>query len=264
MNAPGDIQRGFPLLPESGSSVQAELIRKWIQDCNSNHNCRKKQDFCMPTRLIDLKMKTDPNDLHLDCSDYRPDKRYVALSHRWGDPETHKSICLLNDNLEQWQRHMNLSKLPQMFQDAIKVTRELGMRYIWIDSLCIIQDSKQDWQAECQKMEDVFSSADVTLSATCSSGVKEGFIKPQTVKNFRLRHAWPLDVIGENDERVRFYLCNSIDDFKRDVEESVLSTRGWVFQERALSRRTIHFTKSQLYWECGEGIRSETLNRLFK
>jgi hypothetical protein len=218
----------------------------------------------MPTRLIDLKSKNDPNNLNLDCSEHRQDKRYVALSHRWGDPDKHKSICLLIDNLEQWQRHINLSKLPQTFQDAVKITRQLGIRYLWIDSMCILQDSQEDWKTECQKMEDVFSFANVTVSATCSSGVKDGFIKPDSVQNFRQRTAYPLDFVTENEERTRFYLCCAIDDFKRDVEEAELSTRGWVFQERALSRRIIHFTQTQLYWECGEGIRSETLNRLFK
>ena len=218
----------------------------------------------MPTRLIDLRTKSDQNDLNLDCSQDRQDKRYVALSHRWGDPERHKSVCLLTDNLEQWQRHINLSKLPQMFQDAVKITRQLGIRYLWIDTLCILQDSQEDWKTECQKMEDVFSSANVTLSATCSSGVTEGFIKPDSVQNCRRRIAYPLDFVMENKETTRLYLCPAIDDFKRDVEEAELSTRGWVFQERALSRRIIHFTKTQLYWECGDGIKSETLNRLFK
>ncbi|KAF1850450.1 uncharacterized protein K460DRAFT_390954 [Cucurbitaria berberidis CBS 394.84] len=262
LNASLDIQRGFPLLPEPGGSVQAELLRQWVHDCNSNHICEPKSLISMPTRLIDLKTRGDPNDLNLDCSAHRQDKRYVALSHRWGDPDKHKSICLLKDNLEQWQRHINLSKLPQTFQDAVNITRQLGLRYLWIDSLCILQDSENDWKTECQRMEDVFSFANVTLSATCSSGVKDGFIRPDSIQNFRRRTAYPLDFITRDRERTRFYLCDAIDDFKRDVEDSELSTRGWVFQERALSRRIIHFTKTQLYWECGEGIRSETLNRL--
>lgn len=264
MKVPHEIQRGFPLLPSPGGSVQTELIRDWVHDCDVHHDCGLKGHNNMPTRLVDLKLKFDRNDLNLDCSRQRQDTRYVALSHRWGNSAMHKSICLVQDNLEQWQRHMNLSKFPQTFQDAVKITRQLGIRYLWIDSLCIVQDSQKDWETECQKMEDVFSFAYLTLSATCSSGAKDGFIQPNSLKNFRGRFAYPLEFVTESRESIGFYLCNAIDDFKRDVEEAELSTRGWVFQERALSRRTIHFTQTQLYWECGDGIRSETLNRLFK
>jgi hypothetical protein len=69
---------------------------------------------------------------------------------------------------------------------------------------------------------------------------------------------------NDSDPDSTFYICEAIDDFAHDVESSSLSKRGWVYQERALSRRTIHFAGTQVYWECGQGIRCETMTKMFK
>jgi hypothetical protein len=124
--------------------------------------------------------------------------------------------------------------------------------------MCIIQKDSADKNAEIMMMEDVFSSAYVTLSATRAADMNAGFLGPRSE-----RACYPLDV-SSKDSTSRIYLCNFIDDFKEDVERSELSKRGWVFQERALSRRIIHFTETQLYWECGKGVRCESLTKLSK
>jgi hypothetical protein len=188
--------------------------------------------------------------LRLDCNITRKDARYAALTHRWGDPSLHGSFHFLSHKkLERWQRHLDLRMLPQTFQDAVRVTRSLGLRYLWVDALCIIQDDKEDLRVEIGKMEDVFRCAYVTLSATCANGSDDGFVKADR----RTRLHYPLS-----------YANHPGDNFERDVEQSALSKRGWVFQERALSRRIIHFTDVQVYWECGTGIRCETLTTLYK
>jgi hypothetical protein len=220
----------------------------------------------MPSRLIDLgPAGSDDNTLLLDCSTPRLDSKYVALSHRWGDPKLHTRFCLLHDNLDFYRRNgINFNKLPQTFKDAVKITRALKIRYLWIDSLCIVQEDGEDWKAECQRMEMVFSCAYLTIAATSASGSTDGFLKsrPLNGPNARVAHPFRFDEDETHDSQ--FYVCNAIDNFKRDVEEAELSKRGWVYQERALSRRTIHFTDTQVYWECGKGIRCETLTKLFK
>ena len=138
------------------------------------------------------------------------------------------------------------------FQDAVKVTRELGKRYLWIDSLCIIQDSEEDWKKESRKMENVFENAYCTIAAASAKDSNEGFLdwppaQAQYVKIYSSLYG-PV------------YICTTLDDFRRDVENGPLNQRAWVLQERALSRRTIHFTTGQTYWECGYRVSCGTLS----
>lgn len=144
--------------------------------------------------------------------------------------------------------------MPKTFQDAVTVTRALGVPYLWIDSLCIIQENEKDWESEATRMEEVFSSAYCTIAASRGTSSLSGFLgkrKPRAYAKIRTSGG-PL------------YLAEAIDDFHTDVEESELSKRGWVLQERALSRRTVYFTSTQIYWECGQGIFCETLAALRK
>jgi hypothetical protein len=143
--------------------------------------------------------------------------------------------------------------LPQTFLDAVIITRKLGVKYLWIDSLCILQkfedgdsESKEDWNTESKLMEQVFSSAYFTIAASCADHRFHGFLKPRTPRQFITMTA------------------EVINNFDRDVEQGELNKRGWVLQERALSRRTIHFTQTQTYWECGEGVWCETFTETKK
>jgi hypothetical protein len=146
--------------------------------------------------------------------------------------------------------------LPKSFQDAITVTRELGKQYLWIDAFCIIQEDKEDWKEESKKMEVVFSMAYCTIAASSAKDSNAGFLKPQ-----RQRHYVKMATASSDTP---LYVCEAIDDFHGDVEESGLSQRAWVLQERVLSRRTIYFTATQIYWECGIGVQCETLTMMYK
>jgi hypothetical protein len=151
-----------------------------------------------------------------------------------------------------------IADLALTFRDAITVTRELGQRYLWIDSLCIIQDDHRDWETESKKMEAVFQHAYYTIAATSAEDSTKGFLNRPEEK-----YSQYVMVPESSDGKV--YICTSIeDDFDGDVTKGVLNTRAWVLQERALSRRTIHFTKRQTYWECGGGVRCETLTHMKK
>jgi hypothetical protein len=135
------------------------------------------------------------------------------------------------------------------------VTRELRVPYLWIDSLCIIQyeDNKEDWKRESGRMEKVFSLAYCTIAATSAVDSKAGFLE----RNVSTEYVLVQDASGR-----RFYICTSMDNFNNDVEKARLNTRAWVMQERVLSRRTIHFSNNQTYWECGKGVYCENLTRL--
>lgn len=180
--------------------------------------------------------------------------KYLALSHRWGDLSEEQKFCTYDRNIERLKEVIPVNKLPKSFQDAVRVTRALHIRYLWIDSLCIIQDNTEDWDSESKKMEDVFSNAYCTIAASSAKSSLVGFLGPRR----------PRDTVGIQTPSGPLYLAGFIDDFRAHVEESVLSSRGWVLQERALSRRTIYFTNTQIYWECGRGVFCETLAWLRK
>lgn len=180
--------------------------------------------------------------------------RYVALSHCWGALNDDERVCTYANNIKSFKIDIPFHALPRTFQDAVIVTRALGVQYLWIDSLCIIQGDAKDWEVEAGKMEDVFSSAYLTIAATASKSSLDGFLLNQTRRS----------TIGIQTSQGILYLAEAIDNFQADVERAILNTRGWVLQERALSRRTIHFTATQVYWECGEGVCCETLAKLGK
>jgi hypothetical protein len=255
---------GRPILSEPDSAARSTLLLAWLRRCNQEHECiRDPVDFepVLPTRLLhvgkleDLDYQQDW--VRLICASEATNQRYVALSHCWGQllPEQQKRFCTTPDNLDQRLQGFSVSELPKTFQDAVLVTRELGILYLWIDSLCIIQyeDSGEDWKRESCLMESVFSRAYCTIAATAASDSNAGFLKRDISTN---------SVYVQDFCSKEFYVSTDIDNFDEDVGKAKLNTRAWVMQERVLARRTIHFSANQIYWECGERVYCENLMQL--
>lgn len=267
-NISANTQIGIPKLPSAEKPLFFKVQRRWLQDCDKNHrDCRPNQDDRIPlharypTRLIEVSTGKDSSEVRLCETRHVPDSlkggdkaiRYVALSHPWGDRETHVHYCTTRSNLEDRMRQMSAEELPDTFRDAVRVTRELYVHYLWIDSLCIVQGEDGDFEDEAERMETVFSTAYCVIAASRATGTSDGFLG--------IRPERKVVTLREEPERSVF-LCESIDDFQEDVIWGNLNKRGWVFQERALARRTIYFIETQMYWECGEGVRCETLTRM--
>jgi hypothetical protein len=193
--------------------------------------------------------------LRLHCSASGERGRYIALSHRWGDPQKHPPFSTTRSNIFEFRKSIVFEWLPKTFQDAVRVTRELGVSFLWIDSLCIVQDDEDDWDDQSKLMADVFTFAYCTIAASCARGSSDGFLKSRSSRNI---------VAVPTKSGETYYVCQAIDNFCRDVEEGRLNHRGWVLQERALSHRTIYFTETQIYWECGDGVHCETLTKMRK
>jgi len=152
----------------------------------------------------------------------------------------------------------------------------MKVQYVWIDSLCILQGEDGDFDQESKNMEYVFSSAYVTIAASNALGTSSRLLGPRPTSVMEGEDAGK-DEDGESisgkrkivrfrskDDNRPIFIAESLDNFQADVLNGPLNGRGWVFQERALSRRTIYLTKTQTYWECGAGIRCETLTKLLK
>jgi hypothetical protein len=213
----------------------------------------------LPTRLLyvgDLDDPDyDPDILRLHHPTPTDEGKYVALSHCWGNlpTEVQKQFCTTQDNIGYRRREFSISGLPKTFRDAVKVTRELRIPYLWIDSVCIIQYNDEDWQRESGRMEAVYASAYCTIAATSAVDSNAGFLGREVKGEC---------ILVQDDSGRRFYICTDMNDFENDVGDAQLNKRAWVMQERVLSRRTIHFTANQTYFECGEGVYCEDLTRM--
>lgn len=260
-----DVQIGLPELPEAGTDLHFGLIRGWIHDCDTTHStptCKPSKDTQLtvnisprlPTRLIHVG-RNDEDVVKLQEMRAEDTGDWIALSYRWGDSPPFSTT---RQNLSRHINGMALTSLPRTFQDAIKVTRALGRKYLWIDSICIIQGEDGDFRHESKRMEDVYSGAYCVLAASCATDQRSGFLLPRV----RRRYVALNSKQGGNGGLL--YVCSMIEDFRGHVLQGALHKRGWVLQEHALARRTIFFTKHQTYWECGHGVRCETMVKMKK
>jgi hypothetical protein len=169
---------------------------------------------------------------------------YLTLSHCWG---LHHLVRLLESNIEAFRRDVPYALLPQTFRDAIRLTRQLGFQYLWIDSLCIVQDSKDDWNHEARLMGKIYTNATCNIAASDAPDSSHGCLylrNPRTLQP---------DAIDFGDGKEQFIFNRT------DIHEHqhILYTRAWVLQEAILARRTLDCGRGQLFWRCGEMRASE-------
>ncbi|KAK3303737.1 heterokaryon incompatibility protein-domain-containing protein [Chaetomium strumarium] len=169
-----------PPNPSPASEEGFSQIRAWLQECETHHGsaCRPASPGPLPSRLIDVS-HGDHLRLYLPTRDHEPIIRYTALSYVWGtDPQPFQTtIASLTPRLSE--SGFPLSSLPQTLQDAVRVTQALGIAYLWVDALCIVQDDTADKYAELGKMSAIYQGAFVTLVAARARGVGEGFLHPR-------------------------------------------------------------------------------------
>ncbi|XP_014554914.1 hypothetical protein COCVIDRAFT_82223, partial [Bipolaris victoriae FI3] len=136
--------------------------KEWLRFCGEKHpRCSPLGDRPLPTRVIDVGGK-DSSRVRLVVSHGRFD-RYIALSHCWGLREP---ITTTKDNFDRHVKEgIEIDDLPQTFRDAVEVVRALGFQYLWIDSLCIVQQDCEDWQREAAQMPEVYANAAVTITS---------------------------------------------------------------------------------------------------
>ena len=211
-----------------------------------------------PTRLVDVEPLDGSKDPRLVVTEKKHDNfaRYAALSHCWGAPQALQSQMYprtVKNNIDDFRNGMSMTQLPQTFQDAIVVVRNLGIRYLWIDALCIIQDDKEDWAREAVKMDKVYGDAFLTIVATSTKSDVEGFLHrsplPPVVRMPYQAYAAP--ETGESHYYLSYRRSGGNEgSWSRVFNESLWSTRGWTFQEYLLSKRVLHFTSTKIFWEC--------------
>jgi hypothetical protein len=173
---------------------------------------------------------------------------YAALSHCWGSASF---LTLCQSNVQQFQSRIPPEALSRTIRDAIETARELGFPYIWIDTLCIVQDDASDWTREATSMAAVYGNAGVTIAASGASDGNGG-LNLQRLPHQKCR----VDLSRGHESQSYVFVPLS---FQTSCLSCMpLMKRGWAFQERSLSARTLHFTTTEVFWECNQTSASET------
>jgi hypothetical protein len=239
-----------------------ELVQEWLSTCVSHHGLcqngftgevvtKDPGDSIRPGRLIKTFEKggrvTQPSPKLINY--WIPADSYVALSHCWGSLDK-RPLCTTRANLDQHLLQIPWQDLPQTFQDSILLCIELSIEYLWIDSLCIVQDDEDDWRGQSQIMEQIYERALFTIAASSATDSTKGLFKVRNRLDL-VKMPYHNQKIGETD-RVFGYIEP---DLERYLSSSPLSQRAWVMQEYFLSRRAVHFTTHGLIWLCKNGKR---------
>ncbi|KAK3385796.1 hypothetical protein B0H63DRAFT_393747 [Podospora didyma] len=251
------------------------LAKEWIRQCLEHHSeCYKpRADASFPSRLIDVGSepgKLEPRlVLTANITSAAP-PRYTTPSHCWGklDIQAHAAMTTTRDTLKSRLEEIPLAGLPRSFQDAIKATRDLGIPYVWIDSLYIIQtgwgradaEAGEDWIRESSKMGAIYRNSECCLIATASPDAHGGFfVEKVQLPPVVLNHEdyEPLG-IGDPPQSSRSPSWNCgftsektfVATLDAMANSGTVSKRGWCLQERYLSPRALYFTKHGLVWEC--------------
>lgn len=228
-----------------------------MKQCTGNHD-RCNATFSepwAPKRLIDV--DSEDGRIKLVERDTLPAKKpYATLSHCWGGIAF---IMTTTSNISKHLSHgIREEELSKTFNDAIRITRRLGLRYLWIDSLCILQDSPDDWNEEAELMSKVYRHAFVNIAASGAENGTQGCFwdrEPQAIRPTVFSVQWS-SVAGDESRKYRVVPDSQL--WARKLTDQPANTRSWVFQERILSPRMLHFGNEQLFWECRELAACET------
>ncbi|KAJ8118081.1 hypothetical protein OPT61_g853 [Boeremia exigua] len=241
----------------TGSPAAIAVAEHWTLHCINSHNtCRTKKNKYSPTRLVEVL----DNQLVRVVEGVPSHESYVALSHRWGQDETSKTV---STNFVQRQSAFPADQLSPTLRDAITAVQSLGYRYLWVDVLCIVQDSDEDWLHEASEMCHVYSNAAVTIAAECAEDehTSEGMFRDRSMQESRPFHFRELEKFaGEKLEHLiktadrtdeELYIFPATEDRQHGNRlKGMLDTRGWILQEQLLSPRILYYGRQQLYWDC--------------
>ncbi|KAH3970441.1 hypothetical protein HBI18_113620 [Parastagonospora nodorum] len=235
---------------DTGSEQSINTIKLWMTSCKSSHHryCTVNGEVRLPKRILEL---TEAR-FHLR-EGLDNEAIYACLSHCWG--ATGPSYMLTKDTIKSLKAGMPSTKLPRTFREAMELCMRLNIRYLWIDALCIIQQDIDDWKEAAATMADIYENAFLTIAATKSSDSEGGCFSRLTSRD----QATHLESSG-------LYASKCVEPYYPGTGYALMSREGpwpllrraWVFQERLLSPRVIHFTEHQLVWECRSVQQSET------
>ncbi|RSL44918.1 hypothetical protein CEP54_014492 [Fusarium duplospermum] len=237
------------------SDAAIQLMRGWLGTCLDQHQkctqCGKdSEQFQLPTRLLDAGVLGSKGCRLVLTNSDSVSGGYLTLSHSWGSSPF---LQLKSETMSALTAGIPTHELPATFRDAVFIAHQLGIRCMWIDSLCIQQDSEEDWVREAPTMWHVYGFALINIVAGHSEGPEDGLFPPRdisSVESLIVKSKW-------DDQLKTNYLLWNKSALRDDFESTPLTQRGWVFQERLLAPRILQFGKMQVYWRCSELFATE-------
>ena len=242
----------------TGDELTWILARKWIKTCTEHHDhCSQRiaaESFHF-ARILDVDSMCIREVIEIP-----PGSLYTTLSHCWGGLDL---PSLKTDKYEQMKRQIDPTKLPKTFTHAIECTRALGIKLLWIDSLCIVQDSEDDWNREAAHMGGIYAGSYCNIAATSALNGRGGLYRDRylaSASRFTIGISRPLtepgtdNIDGTSNEVLRIpeglYEAVNEELWENLVSKSPLGGRAWFTQERLLAPRVLHFSWQQILWEC--------------
>ena len=253
---PFEEMRYRPPIGEIPHEESISRAKTWTSRCDKTHRmCQIATEPRLPKRVLDLSI----GHIRLMETDGQTGQ-YVALSHCWGDS---RPPCLTTRaNLAANMEEISWDSLPKTFQDSILVCRKLGIDYLWIDSICIIQDDDIDWMLESAKMASVYHGSYLTICATSALsddiGLWTAFSQGAPVKKFSIRlESQNFQIYTRTKDEVRaVHLDCKFNTALRPRTHALnpLLSRGWTYQEALISPRLLHFGYGEILWQCPEQL----------
>lgn len=245
------------------SDGNIHLVRRWLDEC-MDHHCKKSrnEESFAPKRLLDLGLSgAMESPILIDTIESPPKPtvgednfRYACLSYCWGSGSL--PLRTTSQTLAQHKQGIPVDKLPPVFREAILVARELELRYLWIDALCIVQDDASDWEEESGRMGDIFRYSFITLGAATSSACDEPFLQRKEVDllDLNFRSSLNPDVSGP-------YSVSLLPEYQgpsleQDLRGCIWDTRGWVWQEQNMAQRILIFGRRMFHLRCHHHVLS--------
>ena len=242
-----DIVQERLIQSDCGSENGLQVAISWLQKClTSHHKFCNNVESPLPKRVIYIGRSDTTSDPYLLETDNEIGA-WVALSHCWGQGT---SFTTTTTNLLERKKGIPFTDFPATFRDAITISRRLGIEHLWIDSLCIIQDSASDWLEQSRQMKQVYSNATVTLVAEASEDTHSGIFKSANAGRAKPIHIPVHDSTGNYQGSL--YLQNNAQAIgvRGCYAPGPLSCRAWALQEDVLSQRILRYASDQLFWSC--------------
>lgn len=237
-------------------------IKTWIYACDRTHTECQNTRSKLPKRVLQVAN----GKIQLIESEGRTGD-YITLSHCWGAPGS--QLKTTPETIEKWKEDIPFEELSQSYKDAVVLTRNFRINFLWIDSLCIVQGDTQEWEAESGRMASVYENSYLTICATRASDGSGGLFSDRQLTTTR---SIPY-LLGSLDDSLFQYVPEAYPIYGRWEFEhhkgdkggneyspntiEPLNRRGWAFQERLLSRRTIEFLSAEIVWQCNRTQRCE-------
>jgi hypothetical protein len=241
----------------TSSDATFEAIQEWIDLCTSCHDICNLSPPGNSDQALDGVRFLDLADNRITLVSGVEVGRYACLSHCWGTGKTvHKTTT---QNIKLHREHgVSPDLLPLSFLDAIQICRRLGIRYLWIDSLCILQDSDEDWRTQAARMGDIYERCFLTIAAAKAGGPSEGcFSCPEKPYMWQGLPGYPQILIRRIPHVPGVFKLNNMGEVA-DEHSWPLSQRGWVYQEMKLSRRILQYGAQEVVWQCRSSSERES------